>query len=54
MSNSFVEYMKMHRISLIQDMDKLHSSDEEYKYIEGQVLLTEHYLSVANDMISKW
>ena len=53
MSNSFIEYMKLHRLSLIQDMDKLHSSDEEYKYLEGQVLLTEHYLSVANDMISK-
>ena len=49
--NQFIEYMKIHRISLIQDMDELHSSDEEYLYIEGQVLLTDHYLSVAEGMI---
>lgn len=54
MSNSFVEYMKMHLISLTQDLDKLHSTEDSFKFVEGQIEATRHLLSVANDMISKW
>jgi hypothetical protein len=54
MSNSFIEYMKLHLISLKQDLDPLDKSDNELQYIKGQIEATEHYLSVADDMISKW
>jgi hypothetical protein len=55
MSNSFVEYMKIYLISLKQDKEKLSIDDEHSRcVIAGQILATEHLLSVADDMISKW
>jgi hypothetical protein len=52
MSNSFMEYMKLHETSLIQDLDLLHSTDESYKFILGQIEATRHLMSVASDMMS--
>jgi hypothetical protein len=50
MSNSLIEYIKLHRISLIQDLDELHSSDENFKFIEGQIVALTHILEVANEL----
>jgi len=52
-TNSLIEYMKIHLISLEQDKDKL-SIDDEYSrcVIAGQIIATRHLLSVADDMMS--
>ena len=51
-TNSLIEYMKIHLISLEQDKDKL-SIDDEYSrcVIAGQIIATRHLLSVADDMM---
>ena len=41
-SSKFMEYMKLHLISLNQDKDNLN----------GQILATEHLLSVATDIMN--
>jgi hypothetical protein len=46
-----IEYIKIHRISLIQDLDQLHSTEDNFKFVEGQINATEHILSVAEGMI---
>ena len=59
-SSQFLEYMKIHLISLNQDMELL-STDESYEkedtmdkiiYLNGQILATEHLLSVATDIMN--
>lgn len=52
--NKLIEYMKLHVISLIQDLDPLDKTDEELTYIKGQIAATQHLLSVANDMMSEY
>lgn len=52
MSKEFKEYMKLHLISLNQDLDPLDKSDNDLIYIRGQIEATEHLLSVADDMMS--
>ena len=56
---SFIEYIKIHLISLNQDMELL-STDESYEkedtmdkiiYLNGQIHATQHLLSVAESMI---
>jgi hypothetical protein len=54
MSKEFKEYMKLHLISLKQDLDPLDKSDNDLIYIRGQIEATEHLLSVADDMMSSW
>jgi len=49
--NQLIEYIKIHRISLIQDLDQLHSTEDNFKFVEGQINATEHLLSVAEGMI---
>ena len=59
-SSTFIEYMKLHLISLNQDKDK-HQIDyvdnenddaiDEIVYLNGQILATEHLLSVATDIM---
>ena len=44
--------MNIHLISLIQDLDELHSKDDNFKFVEGQIKATEHLMSVANDILS--
>jgi hypothetical protein len=44
--------MKIHEISLIQDLDKLHSSEDNFKFVEGQIEATRHLLSVATDIMN--
>lgn len=59
--NSLIEYMNIHLISLNQDKYK-HEVDyvdnenddaiDEIVYLNGQILATEHLLSVATDILS--
>ena len=65
-SSKFIEYMKIHLISLNQDKFKLFDqmlevdspSDEytkldyDYNFIVGQITATEHLLSVATDIMN--
>jgi len=65
-SSTFIEYMKLHLISLEQDSDKIKSemnliedmNSSEYWDLEiedislnGQMIATAHLLSVANDIM---
>ena len=51
MTNQLIEYMKVHLISLNQDLDPLDKSDNELNYIKGQIEATEHLMSVAEDIM---
>jgi len=65
MSNQLVEYMKIHQISLQQDLDELSNKmdaldpnckdygylDIEYNWVSGQLTATHHLLSVAEDIM---
>jgi len=64
-SSKFLEYMKIHKVSLEQDLaelsDKMEAIDPnckefgdldfEYNNLSGQIIATSHLLSVAEDMI---
>jgi hypothetical protein len=62
MSKQLIEYMKLHLISLKQDLedarDNVPISEDEYfesdSYYMGAIDTMEHLLSVAPDMISSW
>jgi len=63
--NQLIEYMKLHLISLEQDLENISQEmeeldpesktckelDYEYNYVSGQSTATRHLLSVATDMI---
>jgi len=60
-SSMFLEYMKLHLISLNQDKDKFQidyvdnendDAIDEIVYLNGQILATEHLLSVATDIMN--
>jgi hypothetical protein len=53
MSNAFIEYLKIHEISLMQDLDKIDYVNEHhfYRVKEAEIYNTRHLLSVAEDMI---
>jgi hypothetical protein len=52
-SSSFIEYMKIHLISLEQDYDKFPTGDRDsILHLNGQVLATKHLLSVATDIMN--
>lgn len=65
MTNQLIEYMKIHEISLQQDLEKLSEQmdsldpnckdygylDIEYNWISGQLTATHHLLSVGSDML---
>jgi hypothetical protein len=64
-TNKLIEYMKLHQISLQQDLDKLSEQmeaidigskdygqlDIEYNWVSGQLTATHHLLSVAEDIL---
>ena len=50
-SSQFLEYMKLHLISLNQDMDKDLNVESKIN-IQGQIMATEHLLSVATDIMN--
>jgi hypothetical protein len=50
--NKMIEYMKIHLISLQQDYDLIPDGDSHsVAHLNGQVLATNHLLSVAEGMI---
>ena len=66
-SSQFIEYMKLHLISLQQDADKIQAEMDEYEEMEsneyqaleiehislnGQYIATQHLLSVALDIMA--
>ena len=53
-SSKFIEYMKIHRISLIQDNENeiQDSNDPDWNFLQGQIVATEHLLSVATDIMN--
>jgi hypothetical protein len=51
MYNQLVEYMNIHLISLNQDMDKDLNVESKIN-IQGQIMATEHLLSVATDIMN--
>lgn len=60
MTNQLIEYIKLHKLSLIQDMEDANNDipipDDEYyesdAYYEGAINALEHILSVASDILS--
>jgi hypothetical protein len=65
--NTLIEYMKIHLISIEQDIESVTEQmeamdpnckdyaelDFEYNHLSGQALATRHFLSVAEDMIEQ-
>ena len=59
-SSRFMEYMKLHLISLNQDYDQFyddyrvnsHYNKSKIDNIKGQIEATRHLMSVASDMMS--
>ncbi len=55
--NKLIEYMKLHLISLEQDLEAIKASgrwDNNRIMLEGQIETTKHLLSVASDMMSEY
>ena len=58
--NNLIEYMKLHKLSLIQDWEKAQNNeplkDDEYDpsddYFEGAIEAIDHLMSVATDMMN--
>lgn len=48
-SSAFLEYMKIHLISLNQDLDKDLNVESKIN-IQGQIMAIEHLLEVANEL----
>ena len=54
-TSTFLEYMKLHLISLEQDLEAIKASgrwDNNRIMLEGQIQATEHLLSVATDIMN--
>lgn len=52
MLNNFIEYMKIHIISLEQDLENQDGADSIVPYLEGAIHVSQHYLSVAEDILN--
>ena len=53
-TSTFMEYMKLHEISLMQDLEKIDyvNNHHFYRLKEAEILNTRHLLSVATDIIN--
>ena len=53
--NAFIEYMKIHEISLMQDLEKIDyvNSHHFYRVKEAEIYNTRHLLSMAEGMINE-
>jgi len=51
-SSSFIEYIKIHLISLNQDLEADYNVQSKIN-IQGQIMATEHLLSVATDIMNE-
>ena len=50
--NTLIEYLKIHIISLEQDLDKFPDGDTyALLHLNGQIFATRHILSVAEDIL---
>jgi len=50
--NTLREYLKIHRISLIQDRDSLEdlpSKDSSYNYLTGAIVCIDHIIGVMDE-----
>ena len=50
-SSKFIEYMKLHLISLNQDLEADYNVQSKIN-IQGQIMATEHLMSVASDIMN--
>ena len=50
-----IEYLKIHKISLEQDLEKIDYVNEHHFYLvkQAEIRLTEHLLSVAEDIMDR-
>lgn len=53
--NEMIHYLKIHMVSLEQDLEKIDYVNEHHFYLvkQAEIRLTEHFLSVAEDIISR-
>lgn len=53
--NEMIEYLKIHMISLMQDLERINYVNEHHFYLvkQAEIRLTEHLLSVAQDILDK-
>ena len=56
-SSYFIEYMKLHKLSLIQDIESIEEhevTNEGYpkEYLQGAIACMDHLLSVATDIMN--
>lgn len=51
-----IEYLKIHMISLMQDMEKIDYVNSHHFYLvkQAEIKLTEHLLSVAEGILEKY
>ena len=49
--NTLIDYIKIHIISLEQDLEKEDGADSICSYLEGAIDVSNHYLSVLEDTI---
>jgi len=47
---NYIEYMKIHLISLEQDRDPLDKSPKDLIFLEGQIKAVKHLLEYANEL----
>jgi hypothetical protein len=47
--NTFKEYIRLHAISLSQDLENEDGADSIVPYLEGAIHVSRHYLEVANE-----
>ena len=51
--NELIEYIKIHALSLEQDLENEDGADSVVPYLEGAIHVSRHYLSVAEDILNK-
>lgn len=54
--NEMIAYLKIHMISLMQDLEKIDYVNEHHFYLvkQAEIRLTEHLLSVAEGILDKY
>jgi len=49
--NTFKEYIKIHVVSMEQDLEKEDGADSIVPYLEGAIDVSRHYLSVVEGIL---
>jgi len=49
--NTFKEYIKIHIVSMEQDLENEDGADSIVPYLEGAIDVSRHYLSVVEDIL---